>query len=370
MKRFVTTVLLLAMCNQCLLREKSRDALDMTTLLSFLVGSSRTIRFLYVVSNAASSSVSVYSVNPSNGSLTTLPSVSTGNGGQGIVLDPTGRYAYVTGSTANGVTQFNVNSGTGALTAMSPALVGGIASPYALAMEPSGKALIVPAGTGSTIYPFAISSNGALSSLTTATGGSFMQGAAVDPAGKFAFFPAATGNAIFGFSINSDGSLAATAQVSLGQAGATHVAIHPNGRFLYSLSNASGTLFIYSIDQTTGALSAITNIPGLTDNTAITITPAGDFLYVSQASPQNKISMYSINSSNGTLTALSPASVTTGHPLASGGIDPSGRLFYIANYSANTVSIFSIGSSGVLTPSSPATVSTGSSPFGVGILSY
>lgn len=354
--------------SHCLLPGKSKDNLDLATLLSLALSSSRTARFLYVGNNAASSTISVYSINASTGSLTGISAASTGNGAQGICIEPGNRYLYVTGSTANGVSQFSVNSSTGALTSMSPSLVGGIASPYALAADPLRRAVYVPAGTGNTIYPFSITSSGTLSSLSTVTAGSFMQGIAVDPAGKFAFVPAATGNAVYGFAVNStSGALSATAQVSIAQAGATSVAVHPNGLFLYALSNASGTLFIYSVNPSSGALSGAGSVSGLSDNTGIVLSPGGEYLYVSQAAPTNRVSMFGVNASTGALTSLSPAFVTVSNPLAAGAIDPTGRFFYVTNYSANTVTLFTI-SSGILTSSSVS--NTGTNPWGSTILSY
>ena len=46
-------------------------------------------------------------------------------------------------------------------------------------------------------------------------------------------------------------------------------------------------------------------------------------------------------------------------------VDPSNRWAYVANQGSNTVSQYRIGTTGVLTPLSPPTVSTGFAPSSV-----
>jgi 6-phosphogluconolactonase (cycloisomerase 2 family) len=78
------------------------------------------------------------------------------------------------------------------------------------------------------------------------------------------------------------------------------------------------------------------------------LTPSGNFLYVSTVSePLGLIAGYSVNA--GALTLVGP-------PTSSGGInpyglaiDPKGAYLYAANMGSNSISVFSIGSSGALT---------------------
>lgn len=80
--------------------------------------------------------------------------------------------------------------------------------------------------------------------------------------------------------------------------------------------------------------------------------------------------MFTINQTTGVLTPTTPPTVSTGAGTSpiSVTVDPSGKFAYVANQNANTISMFTINSTtGVLTPNTPATVPTGSSPFGVAI---
>lgn len=94
------------------------------------------------------------------------------------------------------------------------------------------------------------------------------------------------------------------------------------------------------------------------------VDPLGRFAYVanlvSNASDEATISMYTINPTTGVLTPTTPATVATGFFPQGIAIDPSGKFVYTANSDDNTVSMFTINqTTGVLTPTTPATVSTG-----------
>jgi len=70
----------------------------------------------------------------------------------------------------------------------------------------------------------------------------------------------------------------------------------------------------------------------------------------------------------GLLTPLSPATVSTGTNPYAIAISPSGGHAYVCNNGSNTVSQYSVNSStGLLTPLSPATVSTGTNPCAITI---
>ena len=57
--------------------------------------------------------------------------------------------------------------------------------------------------------------------------------------------------------------------------------------------------------------------------------------------------------------------MNTGTASSSVTVDPSGRKVYVANQGSDTVSQYSIGATGTLTPLSPPTVSTGPQPISV-----
>ena len=146
--------------------------------------------------------------------------------------------------------------------------------------------------------------------------------------------------------------------------------------FAYVLNGSStDTVSIFTVNSCTGDLTPATPAMVATGANSfgseqMVVDPAGRFAYVanlmSNASDQATISMFTINSSTGVLTPTTPATVPTGFFPQGIGIDPSGKFVYTANSDDNTVSMFtSNASTGVLAPTTPAAVAAGWSPVSV-----
>ena len=96
--------------------------------------------------------------------------------------------------------------------------------------------------------------------------------------------------------------------------------------------------------------------------TSIATDPTGHYLYVTTGG--DTLSQFSIGTA-GALTPLSPPTIGTGGDSTSVTIDPSGRFAYVVNSADSTLSQYSLGSDGALTPLSTATIQTGRVPVGV-----
>lgn len=156
--------------------------------------------------------------------------------------------------------------------------------------------------------------------------------------------------------------------------------VDPRGRFAYVanlVSNASGpsSISMYTINPTTGVLSPTTPATVSTGwfPQGIAIDPLGRFVYTAN-SDDATVSMFTINQTTGVLTPTTPASVSTmvpGQLYSSPGfltVDPTGKFLYVpsAVTTGAVVLMFNINqTTGVLTPTSPATVATGGIPFQV-----
>ena len=146
--------------------------------------------------------------------------------------------------------------------------------------------------------------------------------------------------------------------------------------FAYVLNDTgANTVSMFTIESCTGGLTPTTPATVATGANAfgsetMVVDPAGRFAYVanlgSNVVDAGTISMFTINSTTGVLTATTPATVATGFLPQGIGIDPLGRFVYTANSDDNTVSMFTVNSStGVLTPTTPAAVAAGWSPLSV-----
>lgn len=138
------------------------------------------------------------------------------------------------------------------------------------------------------------------------------------------------------------------------------LAISPNNQFLYVANRGSDTVTAFSIEDA-GALTLIPQSGATTNPVSVqgdapagmTISPNGHFLYVS-SSTSNVITVFQIGTSG--LLTLVPATGAHPNPISSGGtapksikISPNGSFLYVANSGSNTVTAFQIGTNGLLT---------------------
>jgi 6-phosphogluconolactonase (cycloisomerase 2 family) len=154
-------------------------------------------------------SVIALAIDPVTGGLTPLPGapLPTGSNPFAITVDPTGTFAYVVNyGSGGGISAFTIDPNSGTLSAVpgSPFLAG---SPDGLTVDRSGKFLYVTDGGSSVVYAFTI--NRTSGALTTVTGSPFQVGpnsftssVAVDATNQFVYVSDA-GTHVAGFSINA-----------------------------------------------------------------------------------------------------------------------------------------------------------------------
>jgi len=143
------------------------------------------------------------------------------------------------------------------------------------------------------------------------------------------------------------------------------------------MSNASdeATISMYTIDSSTGVLTPTmpATVPTGFFPQGIAIDPSGKFVYTAN-SDDNTVSMFIINQTTGVLTPTAPPAVSTLADVSTGlysspdavTVHPSGKFAYAVNEDDGTVSMFNIDSTtGVLTPTMPATVFAGAIPFDI-----
>lgn len=309
-------------------------------------------KFAYVanqnVANLASTSVSAYTIDATTGALAPVAGspYAVGNSPYDVVVDPSGKFVYVTNYGINSVgiwsggsiSAYTINATSGALApvAGSPFPVG--PCPCTLTIDSGGKFAYVVNGGGGTINTYTIdATSGALTSVASSAGG-FCPGdepatceVTIDPSGKFAYISTQEGPSqhpgVLAFTINSTTG-ALTAVTGSPFAAGTEpgfVTIDPSGSFAYVADRYSGTVYAYTIDDTTGALTAAGNPLGAgMDPSVVDIDPSGKFAYVasyvsSASITAYPIEAYSIDASNGALTAVPGSPFTAGF---FGGISP------------------------------------------------
>ena len=139
-------------------------------------------------------------------------------------------------------------------------------------------------------------------------------------------------------------------------AGPRHFVFHPNGKFVYVLSEMGGNVTEFSYNARTGALRSLKTISSLpkdfkgsNDSAEIEILPSGKFLYASNRGPDN-IAVFAVDGRKGSLTSVDHIS-TRGKEPRNFAIDPTGRFLFAANQNSNNIVVFRIhANSGRLSP--------------------
>jgi len=184
---------------------------------------------------------------------------------------------------------------------------------------------------------------------------------ALHPSGKFLYAanPGQNENDISLFTIASNGALTEVLPRTLVAPAASLpqlLMMDPAGNFLYVANAGSNNISVFSVDSGSGVLTQVAGSPfsiGGLSPLNMQLTPSGNFLYVSAASqPLGVIVGFSINAGVLTLASVTPTDGSNPNGIA---IDHSGTFLYAANSASNSISIFSIASSGALqeVPGSP-----------------
>src|SRR5467141_559280 len=294
-----------------------------------------------------------------------------------VAVHPNGKYAYAANESgkASAVSAFAVDAKSGKLTLLNqiPALG---EDPCYLSFDKTGKYVLVANYSSGTIAVFPVLADGRLGEHTAlvkdegATGPNKERQEAphahwigVTPGNLFAFVADLGLDEIMMYRFDANkGALVphepAFATLDPG-AGPRHIAIHPNGRFVYALNELKSTVTVFSsaaqkknqpylvLKQQVSLLPQ--NFSGRNDAAEIAVHPNGKFLYASNRG-HDSIAVFAIDEANGTLTSVADVS-TGGKEPRHFAIDPTGKYLLAENQFSNNIVVFKIDpTTGGLTP--------------------
>jgi 6-phosphogluconolactonase len=260
--------------------------------------------------------VSAYKVDPTKGELTFLNKLPTGGGDPSYIsLDQTEKYAFV------------ANYEGGSIAAWS--------------LKPDGSlnertAFIQHTGHG--INPQRQSH-------------AFAHSIIVDPSNNFVLAADLGLDKLFVYKFDAaNGTLTpndpAYVSVTPG-AGPRHVIFHPNGRWVYLVTEMGSTVYLYNWDGQKGVLTesqSVSTLPadfhGVSTSAEIMVSRDGKFLYTSNRG-HDSIAVFSIDQANGRLTPIQHIP-TSGRTPRNFDIDPSGRWLLVTNQDSKNASVFRV----------------------------
>ena len=323
--------------------------------------------FLFALAGNGAGAVHVFSVNSSTGAITEVPGspFNAGLSPEQLVVDPTGRFVYVTNDESEDITGFSVDAATGALTELagSPFSIGtpgATGEPVTAAIDPTGRFLYVFAtiGTGDVeveyLYEYTLDSvTGVLTAASSSPtiwevqSGNLYVSIAFDPAGNYAYLgQVESGNqgapTVVCLVDFSGGTLAPVGSVQPATTGeADHIAVSPSGGLLYSINTPFNQADAFTVGSQGGSLSEISGSPYTTLNfpSSVVVHPSGNFLYVANENEpyqtnyapsqyDGSITTFAINSGTGALTETPDSPFAAGINPVSLVVDPTGSFAY------------------------------------------
>ncbi len=309
--------------------------------------------------------ISVFKFNPADGGLTPVQQVASANPSF-VALDPSRRFLYVIneiddyeGKKTGSVEAFAIDSNTGMLTLLNRQSVGG-PIPAHLAVDPSGRHLVVANYIGGNFVVLPIGADGRLAPVSgelkdTGSGpnkarqeGPHPHAVVFDRAGHYIAAADLGIDEVQTFRL-SDGGLARVSTASLPPGtGPRHIAFHVNDQVFYVVNELNATVTAFAYDPATGQIgkelqTISTEPPGYSgphSTAEIAVHPSGKFLYASNRG-YNSIIGYRIDPETSLLSVIGHATKDVNFP-RNFAIDPSGRWLYVANQKGDTIVQFEV----------------------------
>ena len=283
----------------------------------------------------------------------------------------TSKYVYAAIPASNEIVAFRMDPNSGALLQLVGSPITAGQAVQSLVIHPSQKFLYAAnsgATPSGTVSLFTISSGGGLTEVTPRQNvGTAPTLLVMDASGSFLYVANSGSFDISVFSINSStGALTLVPQSGGTTAGigmsALNMQLSPSGNTLYVTGQVGTQGFIQEFPVSSGVIGApVTGSPFLTGNGpyGLAIDLGGTHLYTANKI-DNSISAFSIKSS-GALTLISTTGETFISPVALF-IDKSGKYLFIANQGSTNLAAYSIGSDGGLTLLTNSPFATGPQP--------
>jgi 6-phosphogluconolactonase (cycloisomerase 2 family) len=303
------------------------------------------------------------------------PAKAAGPPNNAITVSPNDQNVYAVGS--NLVTEYAIGAGG----TLSPNSQGSIAtgtstsnSATDAAVSLDGKSLyVLNSGQSSLISEYTIAANGTLTpkSVATLATGATPLAIVLSPNGKYAYVTNESAGTISQFTIAADGTLSANPDAAtVPLSAAAGITESANGSYVYATStngNSPGSVVQFTVNSD-GTLSNPASVAAGSGPIGIVLSPNGTSAYVTDelGTSGNTISQYSV-AANGNLSPMTPATVSAGAGSQPSAIAMSsdGQYVYTADFGSTSVSQFTVGTGGVLTPDATPTIAAGSQPEGI-----
>ena len=288
--------------------------------------------------------ISEFKLSSTNGSLSLIDTISGGsaNGPVGIAAHPSNNYLYVVNFADDLVHQYSVNTTTGKLAAIGTVSAGTGGGPNGIAVTPSGNFAYVTNQSSGSVAQYSIGSDGTLTLIGTLSGLSTPQGVTAN--GSYVFVAESGAGTVDSFSIGSTGLLTLIGRELVeGTSTGTpsQVLLNPSQGILYASDSANGMVAVFVI-ETGGVLSFNGAFSTGTSSDApigLAVSPGGANFYSANFSADT-VTEYSVVQGGAVLDTI--GNVTGLNKPTGIAVNSGADLVYVTNQGNGTVSAFSV----------------------------
>ena len=329
------------------------------------------------IGNGDTKGIGLFKLDVTKGTLTPAGIAAVANKPGFLNISPNQKFLFagVTANTpagpAGAVQSFSIDSATGKLTPINLQPSEGD-EPCFVSVDPSGRNVLSANYGTATVSVLPVDASGKLSAASSVikeAGSSidpvrqthaYAHSINCDPAGNFAISCDLGADKLFIYKFDAaTGKLTPNDPPSVSTppgSGPRHLTFHPNGKFVYALTEMGGMVLGYNYDAAKGTLTEFQTIKTLKNdekgNTSaeVQIDPTGKFLYASNRLTTNYLTIFSIDQTTGKLTLVGYQD-SLGKTPRNYRIDPTGHFMVLANQESDNLILFRIDqATGKLTP--------------------
>jgi 6-phosphogluconolactonase len=316
----------------------------------------------------------IFAMNPANGDLTVAGSYNPGSALSFPAVHPNHKYLYVTKSAEDKVISLAIDQKTGLLSdnGASEVIVGdafgvdggvadggitGAANPVYATIDSTGTWLIATTYAGNNVNVFKLGTDGKVGALVAKrSGGIHAHSALLTSANNFLFVPYHGSDIIAQYYFDpKTGAIKPneTFTVSVGAGeGPRHLDMHPNGRYVYLVTETLANVKTYSFDSVARNLVELQSLPATqptytgkkfaADIHVVKAGPmAGKVLYVSNREEQSLVA-YTISDKDYKLTELQHVDLLPNRTPRNFNIDESGKFLLESNQDSANIATYAI----------------------------
>ena len=287
-----------------------------------------------------------------------------------LALDPARKFLFCVneleeyaGAAGGAVSAYRIDPASGTLTHLNTRASHGT-DPCHLAVERTGRNLIVANYSSGSVAVFPIGKDGALGEASCVIqhtvssvnpdrqAGPHAHCVTIDAANRYVLVCELGGDCVMIYELDAEnGKLipnASQPQIKTAPgAGPRHIAIHPNGRFAYLISELNSTMTAFAYDAARGRLAEIQTLStlpadftGVSGGAEIQIAPSGRFLYGSNRG-HDSIVIYALDAESGRMSLVGHES-TRGKTPRYFTFTPDGAFIVVANQDSDNIVTFRV----------------------------